>query len=391
MIQESLSTLRYADRAKKIKNKAVVNEDPNQKLIRELREEVEKLRAQLSGAVVPADVNMNELLEKEREEIKQQLEQQKAEELKRYREQLEEAERLLKESSMSWEEKLKLTEEMAQQRTQELSSMGVVDDAVRIEKAKDTPNLVNLNEDPFMAECLIYFLKSGETRIGREDAEQKQDITLKGLSLLKEHCVITNTGEDQDLVLHPFPNAKIFVNGVQVAESTALHHSYRLVLGNNHIFRVNHPIEKRKEREGKSEDEEIGEVVDWEYAIKEMAATQLNALSAEEKEMREKEAKEMEQKMAELEKKMEEERQKALEDAERKREEYEKKERELMEELKAREESLKSEMSQMDDEEIKKKMQVWMPNFNHDLHFFFFLELHLFFFLLSLDVLLIIT
>ncbi|OON14670.1 kinesin motor domain protein [Opisthorchis viverrini] len=35
--QESLSTLRYADRAKRIKNKAIVNEDPMEKLIRELK------------------------------------------------------------------------------------------------------------------------------------------------------------------------------------------------------------------------------------------------------------------------------------------------------------------------------------------------------------------
>ena len=34
---ETLSTLRYADRAKKIKNKAVVNENPMDKLVRELR------------------------------------------------------------------------------------------------------------------------------------------------------------------------------------------------------------------------------------------------------------------------------------------------------------------------------------------------------------------
>ena len=34
---ETLGTLRYADRAKKIKNKAVVNENPMDKLIRELK------------------------------------------------------------------------------------------------------------------------------------------------------------------------------------------------------------------------------------------------------------------------------------------------------------------------------------------------------------------
>ena len=34
---ETLSTLRYADRAKKIQNKAVINENPIDKLLRELR------------------------------------------------------------------------------------------------------------------------------------------------------------------------------------------------------------------------------------------------------------------------------------------------------------------------------------------------------------------
>lgn len=50
--EETLSTLRYADRAKRIVNHAVVNEDPNARIIRELREEVEKLKVQLSQAEV---------------------------------------------------------------------------------------------------------------------------------------------------------------------------------------------------------------------------------------------------------------------------------------------------------------------------------------------------
>ena len=46
--EETLSTLRYADQAKKIKNKAVINEDPNAKLVRELKEELEMLRGNRS-------------------------------------------------------------------------------------------------------------------------------------------------------------------------------------------------------------------------------------------------------------------------------------------------------------------------------------------------------
>lgn len=48
--EETLSTLRYADRAKRIVNHAVVNEDPNARIIRELRQEVEALKEMLKHA-----------------------------------------------------------------------------------------------------------------------------------------------------------------------------------------------------------------------------------------------------------------------------------------------------------------------------------------------------
>ncbi|RXN27553.1 kinesin KIF13A isoform X2 [Labeo rohita] len=86
--EETLSTLRYADRAKRIVNHAVVNEDPNARIIRELREEVEKLKVQLSQA-----------------------ESLKAPELQ---EKLQESEKLIQEMTVTWEEKLRKTEEIAQ-------------------------------------------------------------------------------------------------------------------------------------------------------------------------------------------------------------------------------------------------------------------------------------
>jgi hypothetical protein len=46
---ETLSTLRYANRAKNIINKPTINEDPNVKLIRDLRDEIAKLRALLGA------------------------------------------------------------------------------------------------------------------------------------------------------------------------------------------------------------------------------------------------------------------------------------------------------------------------------------------------------
>ena len=50
--EETLSTLRYADRAKRIINHAIVNEDPNARIIRELREEVDMLKKMLDEAQV---------------------------------------------------------------------------------------------------------------------------------------------------------------------------------------------------------------------------------------------------------------------------------------------------------------------------------------------------
>jgi kinesin family protein 3/17 len=49
---ETLSTLRYAARAKNIKNKAKVNEDPKDAMLREYKDEIDRLKAQLAEASV---------------------------------------------------------------------------------------------------------------------------------------------------------------------------------------------------------------------------------------------------------------------------------------------------------------------------------------------------
>ena len=49
---ETLSTLRYANRAKNIKNKPKINEDPKDAMLREYKEEIEKLRKMLADQVI---------------------------------------------------------------------------------------------------------------------------------------------------------------------------------------------------------------------------------------------------------------------------------------------------------------------------------------------------
>uniref|UniRef100_A0A673BFV4 Kinesin motor domain-containing protein n=1 Tax=Sphaeramia orbicularis TaxID=375764 RepID=A0A673BFV4_9TELE len=143
---ETLSTLRYADRAKNIVNHAVVNEDPNARIIRELREEVEKLKEQLTEA-----------------------ESLKAPELK---ERLEESEKLIQEMTVTWEDKLRKTEAVAQERQRQLERLGISLQSSGIRVVDHRCFLVNLNADPALNELLVYYLKAMMTRSLRRLREQ---------------------------------------------------------------------------------------------------------------------------------------------------------------------------------------------------------------------------
>ncbi|XP_061742175.1 kinesin-like protein KIF17 isoform X2 [Nerophis ophidion] len=55
--EESLSTLRYANRAKSIQNRPCINEDPKDALLREYQEEIRKLRALISGQLGSANLS----------------------------------------------------------------------------------------------------------------------------------------------------------------------------------------------------------------------------------------------------------------------------------------------------------------------------------------------
>uniref|UniRef100_A0AAR2JAB3 Kinesin family member 13Ba n=1 Tax=Pygocentrus nattereri TaxID=42514 RepID=A0AAR2JAB3_PYGNA len=203
---ETLSTLRYADRAKSIVNHAVVNEDPNARIIRELREEVEKLRDQLTQA-----------------------ESMKAPELK---ERLEESEKLIQEMTVTWEEKLRKTEEIAQERQKQLESLGISLQSSGIRVGEDKCFLVNLNADPALNELLVYYLKE-HTKVGSADS---QDIQLCGMGIQAEHCVINITPEGA-VFLNPYRNSRTCVNGSPVTSQQQLHHGDRILWGNNHFFR----------------------------------------------------------------------------------------------------------------------------------------------------------
>lgn len=250
---ETLSTLRYADSAKRIKNHAVVNEDANARMIRELKEELEALRGKLSGGGggpteevyaegTPLDKQIVSIVQADGSVKKVS----KAE----IAEQLNQSEKLYSDLNQTWEQKLQKTEEIHKEREAALEELGISIEKgfVGLHTPKKMPHLVNLSDDPLLAECLVYNLKPGTTTVGNVDTvgEHVSEIRLNGTRILDEHCTFENT--DNIVTLVPNPGAAVMVNGKRIEEPKRLRSGYRVILGDFHIFRFNHPMEARAER-----------------------------------------------------------------------------------------------------------------------------------------------
>ncbi|NXL23276.1 KIF14 protein, partial [Setophaga kirtlandii] len=221
--EETLSTLRYAKQACSIINIAKVNEDVNVKLIRELKAEIEKLRAAQKSA-----------LNTDREKYRRYLQ-----EITSLRVELHQQERNMAEMQRAWKEKLEQAEKRKLEDIKELQKAGIA-----FKMDNHLPNLVNLNEDPQLSEVLLYMIKEGETTVGRCTPNSKHDIQLSGVLIADDHCVIKNTVGKVSII--PLREAKTYVNGKCIVDATILHHGDRVILGGDHYFRFNHPAEVQK-------------------------------------------------------------------------------------------------------------------------------------------------
>uniref|UniRef100_A0A5G2RE74 plus-end-directed kinesin ATPase n=1 Tax=Sus scrofa TaxID=9823 RepID=A0A5G2RE74_PIG len=300
---ETLSTLRYADRAKQIRCNAVINEDPNNKLIRELKDEVTRLRdllyAQGLGDItdtntVPGGPKLtNALVGMSPSSSLSALSSRAASVSSLHErilfapgseeaiERLKETEKIIAELNETWEEKLRRTEAIRMEREALLAEMGVAmredGGTLGVFSPKKTPHLVNLNEDPLMSECLLYYIKDGITRVGREDAEKRQDIVLSGHFIKEEHCVFRSDsrgGGEAVVTLEPCEGADTYVNGKKVTEPSVLRSGNRIIMGKSHVFRFNHPEQARQERERTPCAETPSEPVDWAFAQRELLEKQ---------------------------------------------------------------------------------------------------------------------
>ncbi|KAJ3558619.1 hypothetical protein NM688_g814 [Phlebia brevispora] len=249
--EETLSTLRYADQAKKIKNKAVINEDPNAKLVRELKEELEMLRARVSGSSSEAIYDPKIPAEQQKVTYQAKDGTLKTVTKAELQEQLETSEKLMQSLNETWEEKMQRTQQVHVQREMALEELGITVERgdVGVHTPKRMPHLVNLNEDPLMSECLIYQIKLGQTMVGRLDSEKPAAIRLSGESIKEEHCYFENN--DGKVTLHAMPDAVTFLNGRQIVpdQTYKLRSGFRIIMGEHHVFRFNNPEEVRKLRD----------------------------------------------------------------------------------------------------------------------------------------------
>nr|XP_057932168.1 kinesin-like protein KIF16B isoform X2 [Doryrhamphus excisus] len=219
---ETLSTLRYANRAKNIINKPTINEDANVRLIRELRAEIARLKALLIEGSQIALLDSPTALS-----VEEKLHQNEARVLE-----------LTKEWTNKWNE----TQNILKEETLALrkEGIGVVLDS-------ELPHLIGIDDDLLSTGIILYHLKEGRTFVGREDASTEQDIILHGLDLESEHCMFEN--QNGTVTLVPLSGAQCCINGVQVMTPTQLNQGAVILLGRTNMFRFNHPKEAAKLRE----------------------------------------------------------------------------------------------------------------------------------------------
>lgn len=214
---ETLSTLRYANRAKNIINRPQVNEDPNVKLIRDLKEEIARLKSKLDNSK-----NVSSPLMVER---------------------LHENEARVKVLTEEWTERWRETQKILQ----EQKALGLRKAGMGIVLDSDMPHLVGIDDDLLSTGITLYHLKEGQTSIGTEEAsKKKQDIVLNGVGIEDEHCIIELQNGTATLI--PNGHALCFVDGIQVDKPTKLSQGCVILMGHTNMFRYNDPAEAAKLR-----------------------------------------------------------------------------------------------------------------------------------------------
>ncbi|QDZ22445.1 kinesin [Chloropicon primus] len=293
-LEETLSTLRFASRTKKIVNKAEVNIDPTKKLVMELREEIKLLKEALraSGGDAPPGSQGSALAD-----------------------QVLQSQKIVADLSNTWEDRHQATLAQLQIAKRNMKAMGLVqankNDAASQQALLNIPgeeqsngaaswsaSLVNLNADPMLSGQLVFHIGPGETRIGSKCDGDGPHFILSGIGIQPSHAILgCYPGADGSVSLglraccaEEETAAVVHVNGKKLEGSgeTKIFHNARVIFGSYSAFRVN-CVALGVESVNPSRDTAEGVAIDWNFAFREYSKTQMDSLlEAKEKELEKK-------------------------------------------------------------------------------------------------------
>lgn len=247
---ETISTLKYADNVKKVRNRVAINissdvlaSEGAMQLVPVLQAEVQKLREMLHTQQTQQSLSSNiSLNDEDTIEIMEEMHARVSE----LEQQLKDRESLIKSLELS------VGEHNSPVPFSALSASASVDRSldssvrsqpfiVLADDAVDTtlPRVINLNQDPLFSECLVYYIPDGVAIAGCD--EMDVDILLSGPDILSKHCLLHND-HDRVWIEPACPKSKVYVNGKLIvlskpAEHVYLSHFDRISIGRYHLFR----------------------------------------------------------------------------------------------------------------------------------------------------------
>eukprot|EP00038_Savillea_parva_P019805 m.28932 g.28932 ORF g.28932 m.28932 type:complete len:991 (+) comp4561_c0_seq1:121-3093(+) len=237
--EETLSTLRYADRAKQIKTTATVNESATEKLIREMREENEKLKKLLAAAQAGGAGDI--------EDLQAMIEQNNNQSAGM--------------DESAYEKKLA---EMRAEFESERAEKNALE-----EKKKNSHRIANLNEDPALCGVVTYYLDEGDNIVGRKAKQNtvNPNIALAGISILDHHATMTLSDGKVSIRLPEGSSdeSSVLLNGKPLVGVVTLRHFDRILFGSNHLYVYSNPTPTKEELEG------LPDEIEWEFAQTEVA------------------------------------------------------------------------------------------------------------------------
>ncbi|KHJ41053.1 kinesin motor domain protein [Trichuris suis] len=200
-VNETLRTLRYADRAKRMINRVRVNsDDKGSRIVAELVDQLE---------------SRNRLLMENHEEI----------------------ERLQRELSMANSASSAVTNrtsvaDVQLQYDNESKKSGKNISSSSLIEAPSEPFVVLLSPDPQISEGLLFSLSIGENRIG---TDRCCDVVVHGSRIAPLHCTLSLTKENSGIIV-PTKGNDIFVNGILTEDVRPLRNGDRLCLAGEQYF-----------------------------------------------------------------------------------------------------------------------------------------------------------